>query len=99
MLACQGKREHVGVCIFSACVCVHMLFSLPSYCGYSHIRSVPAFVTEDFLQFSYISQLTVKYLLDFYRYFCMSKILKDFKCLSQELFENFVKVCPTCFTY
>lgn len=47
------------VFFFSVCMslCVHVLFSLPSCCGCSHIRSVPALITKDFLQFSF-SEIT-----------------------------------------
>lgn len=74
-----GKEggDYLCVCVS---VCVHMLFSLPSCCGCSHIRSVPASITKGFSSvFFPHSQLTVEYVLDFYQCFCSSENLQDLK--------------------
>lgn len=80
---------------FSMCVsvCVHMLFSLRSCCGCSHIRSAPALITKDFLQFSFsaVSSLA-KNVPDFYQYFCMIENVKDLTQPCPELCESFLSL-------
>lgn len=65
---CEKEGDRVGV-FFFVLHCVYVLFSLPSCCGYSHIRSVPALITKTFSSVLFpCPQLSGKYVLYFSPY-------------------------------